>query len=111
MRDIRESDWKHLRSLHKIALERFCQRVLSDLQQRASLSSQTFHQRYLDIYQLVKQRDKLLAQIFDDPRRSTATYTIIALRRHGLLEDAEFAQFSEELRNLVAEVTKTSDSR
>jgi hypothetical protein len=111
MRDIKESDWKHLRSLHKVALERYCQRVLSDVQQCANQSSQTFHQRYLDIFQVVKQRDKLLAQLFDDPRRSTATFTIIALRRHGLLEDAEFAQFSEELRNLAAEISNISDSR
>jgi hypothetical protein len=29
MRDIKETDWKVLRRLHPLALERFCQRVSS----------------------------------------------------------------------------------
>jgi hypothetical protein len=35
-RVINESDWRIFRNLHAIALERFCQRVLSDINQAFS---------------------------------------------------------------------------
>ena len=30
--EIKESDWKLLRRLHQVALERFCERALTDVQ-------------------------------------------------------------------------------
>ena len=47
MAEIRESDWKVLRSLKPIALERFCRRALEKIQSAASEASSTAHERYL----------------------------------------------------------------
>jgi hypothetical protein len=60
MRDIKESDWKRLRDLKSVALERFCDRVLSDLDRARTDATSTSHQRYLAIYRLIEQRDKEL---------------------------------------------------
>ena len=101
-RQIEESDLKLFRQLHAVALERFCQRVLaeSDLQHRDTTRSA--HERYLAIHQFFRQRDKELARLFDDLRRSTALMQLAAIKAHGLLTEEEFARFSSETQNLVA---------
>ena len=100
-REIRESDWKVLKQLHAVALERFCQRVLSEIEGITTDASITPHQRYLAVYEAVRCRDKELANVFDNLRRSTAFMQIAALQSRGLLEKEEFLRFSDETRTLI----------
>jgi len=102
MKGIRESDWKRLRDLKPIALDRFCSRVLSDIEQACSDSGATSHQRYLAIYDLIQKQDKKLGQIFDGLSRSSAVGKLFLMRRAGLLTDEEIAGFSEDIRSAVA---------
>jgi hypothetical protein len=53
-----ESDWRVFRNLHAIALERFCQRVLSDINQLSSDARRTSHQRYLAVFKLIERCDR-----------------------------------------------------
>ncbi len=101
MHEIKESDWKLLRQLHDVALERFCQRVLGEIERRSSASKKTYHQRYLDIYRLMQRRDRELADAFNDLRRSTAVQQLTVIHSHGLLSEEEFSRFSPETRNAV----------
>jgi hypothetical protein len=48
MREIKESDWKILRQVHKEALERFCEQILLEVERINSDSAKSFHQRYLE---------------------------------------------------------------
>lgn len=100
-RDIKESDWKFLRQLHPVALERFAQRVLSEMEGIVADAAKSAHQRYLDIYAVIKRRDREIALIFDDLRRSTALTKIAAIRVRGLITEEEFLRFSQETRNIV----------
>lgn len=99
--DIRESDWKIFRELREVALDRFCQKVLSDMVQAASDGSRGHHERYLAVYELIRERDKELAGVFDSPRRSVAMMQLAAIRARKLLTDEEFARFSPETRTTV----------
>jgi hypothetical protein len=101
MRQISESDWKKFRQLHPLALERFCERVLSEVGPLAAASGKNAHERYLAVYQLIHKRNKELAQAFDDFRRSTALHQLALLRSWGLVTDEEFARFSFETQNVV----------
>jgi hypothetical protein len=99
--DISESDWKVIKQLHAVALDRFCQRVLSEVNEIAADTSRTSHQRYLALFETVQRRNKEMANVFDGLRRSTALLQIAALRSRGLLEDSEFMRFSAGTRALV----------
>lgn len=99
---IRESDWKRLRDLKPRALERFCDRVLLEVAQACSDSAATSHQRYGAIYDLIRERDKELARIFDDLRRSNAKTRLLFMQRAGLLTDDEVSGFSEEIQDAIA---------
>ena len=100
-RYLAERDWKALRALHPIALDRFCKRVLADIVGAASDTSRGNHERYLAIRKLIKDRDRQLENAFDDMRRSTAVVQIGHMCVLGLVTEDEFARFSDDMRGVV----------
>jgi hypothetical protein len=96
------ADWKLFRQLQAIALERFCERVLSDLSRLASDTGKSAHERYLAIFDLMERRDDELGEAFNDPRRSTAVQQLARIQSHKLLTPEELASFSPETRAAVA---------
>jgi len=99
-RSIPESDWKTLRQLQPELLERFCRRILDEVVAAAGQEGQNYHQRYLRVYQLMREEDKTLGDAFDDLKRSNALIKLMQMRSLGLLRDEEFARFGAEVRNL-----------
>jgi len=97
MHDISEADWKIFKPLRKLALERFCERVLDEVAHIGADQSKTKHERYLAIYRLTRERDKEIDPIFDTLRRSTAIRQIYSFRSHELITADELRQFSPEL--------------
>ena len=98
---MRESDWKVFRKLRPKALERFCERVLSDINRLASDDSRSWYDRYVEIYRLVDTRDDELARAFDNPRRSEAVLQLTLIHSLGLLKPEEFARSSSETRATI----------
>lgn len=96
--DIPEPDWRHLRSLRPLALNRFCSRALDECAAVIADASLTSHQRYLRLFDLVQERDHVLARVFDNPRRSTALLTLMQMVPLELLTPDELASFSEATR-------------
>ena len=99
--DLPEADWKVVRRLHGLALERFCQRVLADIAQINSVATQKAHARYLEIFKLVEEQDKEIEWIFNDLRRSNAMEHLCAMRSRGFLREDEFALLSQDTQDLV----------
>ena len=100
-REFYEPDWKILRELSPVALERFCKGVLAEVAQLSSETGKSEHDRYLAVYTLIKRRDKELANAFNDLRRSTALLSLMHMYSHKLLAPDEFARFSPETRASV----------
>jgi hypothetical protein len=93
------------------ALERFCQRVLTEVADLASQSGKSFHDRYIEIYRLLQRRDRELARAFDAPRRSQAVAHLAAMSALGLLEPDELLRFSAATRESVAAVMEMFQPR
>ena len=100
-REIKESDWKVFRRLHSIALERFCQRVIEEIRSVTVDCSKEDHDCYLKVFALLGDRDKEIAEAFNDPRRSNAFILLLSIKAKGLLTDEELMQFSPELREAI----------
>jgi hypothetical protein len=98
---IAETDWKVLRRVHPLALERYCERVLAEIERVTRNSAQSTHQRYLDIFKIIEQRDREMASIFNDPRRSNALTMLARIRADGLLTEDEFSGLSRETRSAI----------
>ena len=99
--EIKESDWRLFRQLHKAALERFCERVLKEVRSTAANDGDSYHDRYLKLFSLIQDRDKAIASMFNDVRRSNALILLANIKQAGLLTAAEFAQFSAETREAI----------
>jgi hypothetical protein len=94
-----ESDWKLFRKLRAVALDRLCENVLREITSIASDATKTSHERYLEIYQLVREKDRKISNAFNDVRRSTALLQLSIIHSYGLLTEEEVFQFTPEARD------------
>jgi adenine-specific DNA methylase len=99
--NIPERDWKKFGPLRDKALARFCDRVLAEIEATKSNDALSSHEKYLEIYSLVRDRDKKLAQIFDGYSRSRALMQLAMIRSQDLLEPEEIDCFSESTREFL----------
>jgi hypothetical protein len=97
-RDIKESDWKVFKEIRAIALERFCERILSEMHRAAGDGAKSSHEKYLAIYELIEKRDRQIANAFNDFRRSTAFLQFGLIYSYGLVRDEELKRFSPEFQ-------------
>lgn len=106
--DFPESDWKVFRELRALALERFCKRVLEELEPLRQDTSRSHHQRYLDVFRVLRARDEELAHAFNDPRRSRMIVQLAAIAAYGLLVPHELERFTARTRATVESLAKES---
>jgi hypothetical protein len=101
MREIKEPDWKVLRRVHPLALERFCEHALAEIDRVSRDGAKGHHARYLQIFRIIKESDREIARLFDNPRRSHALMMLAQIRAQGLLTDDEFSSLSPETRGAI----------
>jgi hypothetical protein len=102
-----ERDWIHLRRVHALALERFCDRVLREAAAAIEAPNQeSAHASFLALYRLVNERNAALATAFDDLRRSTGMHRLSALIALDVLSDEELAGFQPEVRENARELSR-----
>jgi hypothetical protein len=102
MRHIEESDWRHLRDLKPVLLDRYCRKVLAEFEKIVSAHDDPAHPRYLAMYELIHDRDRALGDMFNDLRRSNAIFAIFLLRRNGVFTEDEFEGFGDETKREIA---------
>jgi hypothetical protein len=107
--DFPESDWKVFRELREIALDRFCRRVLDEIEPLRLNPSRSHHERYLDVFAFLRERDQELASAFDDPRRSQMIVQLAAMHAYGLVGPDELARFTPGTRTRVESFAKEFD--
>jgi hypothetical protein len=106
MHDFPESDWKLFRGLQQVALERFCEHVLDEVQAILKDASRDHHARYLELFRLLQTRDDELAHAFNDPRRSRMIVQLAAIHAYGLLQPNELERFTERTRATIESLAK-----
>lgn len=104
--DIPERDWKKLRSLKPIVLDRFCARVLDECSELIGTPGQTNHERYLALFAHIQRRNTDLEAAFDDLSRSTGIPQLAQMWNLGLVTDDEFQEFTKETREKVELLVK-----
>jgi hypothetical protein len=104
--DFPESDWKAFRELRELALDRFCKRVLDELEPLRRDTSRSHHERYLDVFRFLRTRDEELAHAFNDPRRSRMIAQLAAIYAFGLIEPDELERFTERTRATIRSLAK-----
>jgi hypothetical protein len=106
-----ERDWKHLRTVHEIALERFCSQALDDAVAIARDGGLSAHERYLQLFQLLHERNDAMATAFDDMRRSTGLQRLIAMVGLNVLTREELAGFNPDVQETAREMSRLLSPR
>ena len=102
--EIKESDWKIYRQLQPVILDRYCQWIISEIDRVSKQPETSNHDKYLEIFSLMKKHDREIALLFDNTRRSNAIEQLVGLKSRGLIEDEEFAQLGKETQDRVVEL-------
>lgn len=101
MNHLPESDWKKFKELRELCLQRYCERVLFEVQKELNDVTKTSHERYLSIFRLTQERDEELAVLFDDSRRSMAIMQLTGMVSRDLVTEAEIDMFSDFIRERI----------
>lgn len=98
---ILESDWKYLRKIEPDMLANLCSRINTESQAILTNESMSEHEKYLELYKHIKDSDKIIADCFNDWRRSNIDLKIRHLWYHGLLGETHLNKMSDGIRTLV----------
>ena len=101
---IKERDWKYLRRIHDEMLHDLCSRINKKATDVVGAETGNPHERYLKLYRYIQKSDHIIADCFNDWRRSNIAGKIMCLRRHRLLQDEHVQNFSESAQAWVSRV-------
>ena len=101
MRSIPERDGKQLRAIQSEKVALTCERILSAAESIAKQRKNNEHEAFLKLWDEANKGNELIAELFDDIRRSNALFKLIAWRKHNLLSKAELDLFSEETQQVA----------
>ena len=96
-----ERDWKYLRSIEPELLSALCRKINQRAAQLLNSEFESEHKKYLAIYKHIKASDKIVADCFNDWRRSNLWLIVPLLRRYNLLKDEHIANLSDAARELL----------
>lgn len=96
-----EKDWKYLRSIEPELLSALCRKINQRAEDIIRSESGTEHEKYLALYKHIKASDKIVADCFNDWRRSNLWLLVPLLRKHNLLKDEHIANLSDAARDLL----------
>jgi hypothetical protein len=99
--DLKDADWQIMTQLQPIALERFCERTLGEIEQIVSDAGRTRGERCLEVLDLAEHRNRERMEIFEHAQQSTALPQLVLMHSHSLITPEELARFSTETRNAV----------
>ena len=95
---IPEKDWKYLRSIEAELLSELCRRINQGAVEIVRSKSGSEHEKYLKLYRHIEASDRIIADCFNDWRRSNLWLKLPLLRRHKLLTDERISNLSDETR-------------
>lgn len=101
MDNLSEKDWKYLSCIRPQLLEELSKRINNDVRSVLEDSSLTENDKRREIYKLISERDKDVADCFDDWRRSWAPVACSKFMRYGLLKPEHLENLTPETRNYL----------
>ena len=101
MNDIREKDWKIIRSMKDRVLDSACERILEKVSGIIENKDGGNHAKYLELWKTLRTEDEKIAIMFNDLRRSSALRQVSLWKFHELITDDDMASFSPETQERI----------
>ena len=91
-----ERDWKCMKRLRDELLDSLCKRINDQAAEILNGPEASGYKKYLKLFEHIQASDRIVAQCFDDWRRSTLFVRIHALQCNGVLEEKHIRLLSDE---------------
>ncbi|MFO7890389.1 MAG: hypothetical protein R6V04_08620 [bacterium] len=101
MQKFPERDWKKLRSIKKDLLDVACERILKKIEYLINNKTNDNHKTYLKLWKLIRQEDRKIATMFDDPKRSNAIFQMAELVKNDFIDQKTLKEFSQETQERI----------
>lgn len=102
---IPEKDWKYLRSIEKELLSELCRTINQKAAEIVHSGVGSEYDKYLLLYKYIKGADAIVADCFDDWRRSNLLFKLPLLYRHKLLRAEHILNLTAETRERLGKFT------
>ena len=106
MNGIPETDWKYLRSIKGELLEACCKQINDEALRIITDPSSTQHEKFLRLHSHLMEKNEVVADCFDDWRRSNILLKLLMLRSQRLLRDEHVSRLSAETQDKILSLTK-----
>ena len=109
---IPEGDWKYMKKLKPELLDVLCARINNQSETLLSGPTVSDYKKFLALFDHIHDSDAMVAECFDDWRRSTLFFRLLALQRHDLLKDEHIQNLSEHIQEklIAVETLKKTQS-
>ncbi len=106
MDNIREKDWKIVRTMQDRVLDLACKRILDKFSAVINDNDRSNHAKYRELYKAIHKENKQIANMFDDFKRSSALFQIALWKLNNLITDEDISAFSPETQEHIQGMTK-----
>ena len=106
-----EIDWKYLRSVQAELLATLCESINSKAMKILQSAEMSEHDKYRALYQHMLNSDKIVAECFDDWRRSNIRLKVVMLYRNSLLTEKYIGRLSDETKTFLKTVNQVSKKK
>ena len=106
MSDIPEQDWKKIRSLKDKILNAVCADILDEINKEYMNKGNKNHKAYLKTWDIINTKDKDIADMFNDLRRSNAIFKLALWYKKGYLTDNEAKEFTAQTYKTIQSLYK-----
>jgi hypothetical protein len=95
---IAEKDWKYLRSIEKELLSELCRTINQKATEIVHSGAGSEYDKYLLLFKHIKYSDAIVAECFDDWRRSNLLFKLPLLHRQKILRNEHILNLTAETR-------------
>jgi hypothetical protein len=101
MSSVPEKDWKIFRKLQAELTATACELIFAKVAILTESRKSCEHKSYLELYDLIKNEDAKIAEMFNNPTRNNVLLKIVAIRQFGVLSNEQFQMFTSETQERV----------
>lgn len=110
-RSIPEHDWKYMKKLKPELLDVLCARINSQSQQILADTGIGDYKKFLNLFDHINESNSIVAECFDDWRRSTLFFRLLALLHHDLLTHEHILNLSEDIQQKILAIEKLDKTK
>jgi hypothetical protein len=96
-----ERDWKYLKSIHDEMLFALCEKINREAVEIVQSKTESEHAKYRKLFRHIHDSDDIIAECFDDWRRSTIARRAFGLYRHRLLTADHLAHLTPKAQESI----------